>query len=107
MNMGARSEAASSLSRDEIAAVSQAPQLQRSGDNRPLISAEQLLLSSLPKRDADGEASVAMRGVGEEVWQVRPNVRITAGRKFTVGLREVIVGQGAQTKFAGLQLGSE
>ena len=56
---------------------------------------------------ADDEGSVQLRGVGEQAWAVRPQVKIVEGRKFTPGLRELIVGRGAARQFAGLTPGSE
>jgi len=50
---------------------------------------------------------VQLRGVGDEVWAVRPQVRIVEGRKFKPGLRELLVGRGAARQFAGLVPGHE
>ena len=49
----------------------------------------------------DEEGSVQLRGVGEQAWAVRPQVKIVEGRRFTPGLRELIVGRGAARQFAG------
>ena len=48
-----------------------------------------------------------LRGVGDEAWAVRPNAKIVEGRKFTPGMRELIVGNGAARQFAGLEPGHE
>ena len=48
-----------------------------------------------------------LRGVGEQAWAVRPQVKIVDGRKLHAGLRELIVGRGAARQFAGLTPGSE
>jgi putative ABC transport system permease protein len=105
LSTGAKTEMSSSLSREVVSLVTQAPQIMKDTGNRPLISAEQLLLASLPKEGAEREASVAMRGVGEQIWQIRPYVRILSGRRFTTGLRELLVGRDAQAKYAGLRVG--
>ena len=44
---------------------------------------------------ADDEGSVQLRGVGEQAWAVRPNVKIIDGRNFQPGMRELVVGKGA------------
>ncbi|MEP6632986.1 MAG: ABC transporter permease, partial [Luteimonas sp.] len=55
---------------------------------------------------ADGnDANVQFRGVGPEAWAVNPKVRIVEGRKFGAGLRELVIGQGAQSQFRGLDVG--
>src|SRR6267142_1705337 len=48
------------------------------------------------------EGSVQLRGVSEQAWAVRPQVKIIAGRRFEPGLRELIVGRGAAKQFAGM-----
>src|SRR3546814_9901717 len=56
---------------------------------------------------ADGtDANVQFRGVGPAAWSIRPDVRIVEGRKFKPGLRELVVGQGAQQQFRGLEVGN-
>ena len=57
---------------------------------------------------ADGtDANVQFRGVGPAGWAIRPQVRIVEGRKFTPGLREIVVGKGAQQQFRGLEIGRQ
>ena len=49
---------------------------------------------------------MALRGVGTHAWELRPGVKIIAGRKFGLGLRELIAGKDARDQFAGVALGS-
>jgi putative ABC transport system permease protein len=44
--------------------------------------------------------------VGERAWELRPNVKIIAGRKFAPGLRELIVGKSAAGQFRGVDVGA-
>jgi putative ABC transport system permease protein len=106
LHAGAESEATSTLDHDTVAVISQAPQVQRDGEGRPVTSAEQLLIASLPTRNNGLKASVALRGVGESVWALSTRITLTAGRRFTPGLRELIVGKGARDEFLGLNVGS-
>ncbi|WP_255511753.1 ABC transporter permease [Mitsuaria sp. TWR114] len=48
-----------------------------------------------------------MRGLGDEAFAVRPQVKIISGRKFQPGLKELIVGQGAARQFEGLEPGKQ
>ena len=68
-----------------------------------------MVAANLPIKGStpDDEGSVQLRGVSDQAWAVRPNLKIIAGRKFTPGMRELIVGQGAQRQFAGLEPGHE
>jgi putative ABC transport system permease protein len=55
----------------------------------------------------DAEGSVQLRGVGDQAFAVRPQVKIVQGRRFQPGLRELIVGKGAARQFEGLVPGRE
>ena len=80
--------------------------MQRNAKGQPLASPELVVVASLAKKSNGLDANVEIRGVGEHAWEVHPNVKIVAGRRFTPGLRELIVGKGAHEQFRGLDLGS-
>jgi len=103
---GARSETGSTLDRDTVAVASDAPQVLRNAQNQPIGSAEQLVSALLPKKSTKLDAGVAIRGVGEHVWELWPHVRIVAGRRFHAALRELVVGSGVHEKFLGADVGS-
>jgi len=109
MRGGSAAEVSSVLTRDSILAIEQAPGVAHDGQGKPLTSGEIVVAANLPvKGGAPGdEGSVQVRGVGEQAWAVRPNVKIIAGRKFQPGMRELVVGQGAQRQFVGLEPGHE
>ena len=106
---GSAAEVASGLDHDSLVQIAQTPGIARDAKGEPLASAEIVVAANLPLKDATGddEGSVQMRGVGAEAWTVRPQVRVVDGRKFTPGLRELIVGRGAARQFAGLVPGHE
>ena len=97
-------EVASGLDRDAVLQIAQTPGIARDAKGEPLASPELVVAANLPIKDAtnDDEGSVQLRGVGDEAWAVRPQVRVVDGRKFSPGLRELIVGRGAARQFAGL-----
>ena len=106
---GSAAEVMSVLDRESVVTVSQAPEIARDADGRPLASAELVVAANLPLRaGAAGEdGSVQVRGVGPEAWAVRPDMRITEGRDFEPGRRELVVGKGARRQFANMDPGSE
>ena len=106
LHSGAESEATSTLDNDTVGIISQAPQVLRGADRQPVASAEQLIVASLPTRNTGLEASIALRGVGESAWALSRNFKITEGRKFTPGLRELIVGKSTRDEFVGLSVGA-
>ena len=106
-SQGALSENGSSISRDEAAAISDAPGVAKAPNGRPLASADMLGSVMLSKK-ADGFSSfVTVRGVGAEFFALHPEIQMTHGRKFRPGTYEVIVGEGAQAAFAGVAEGSQ
>ncbi|MGH8231763.1 MAG: ABC transporter permease [Steroidobacteraceae bacterium] len=106
LRAGARTELNSVLDHDTAVVIAQAPQVLRDAKGEPIASPELVLAASLPKRSNGLDANVEIRGVGQRAWSLRPNVRITAGRTFGPGLRQLIVGKGAHQQFAGLDIGS-
>lgn len=106
LHTDAQSEATSVLDNETVSVISQATQVLKNNEGQPIVSPEQLVVASLPKKNTRLDAIVAMRGVGGHIWELWPHIRITAGRKFQPGLRELIVGKGAHEEFAGLNVGS-
>jgi putative ABC transport system permease protein len=108
-------EVMSVLDRNSVTLVSQAPGIARDAKGQPLASPELVVAANLPLAEGgpDAEGSVQLRGVGDQAFAVRPQVKIVEGRRFTPGLRELIVGRGAARQFAGMvpghsvRLGSE
>ncbi|WP_196240391.1 ABC transporter permease [Dyella choica] len=109
MRGGSASEVSSVLNRDGIVVIEQATGIARDKQGKPLTSGEIVVAANLPVKGgaADDEGSVQVRGVGEQAWVLRPNAKIIAGRTFQPGMRELVVGQGAQRQFIGLQPGHE
>ena len=105
LRAGATGELASGLTRGEATLVAQAPGIARDAKGVPLVSPELVVVVNLPKRGSDSDTNVELRGVGTLARQVHPRVRLIAGRWFTPGLRELVVGSGAERQFAGLGLG--
>ena len=105
MRAGADSEMTSVLMRDNLDAIRTAPGIARvNGD--PVVSPELFVIVDLPKRSTGTDANVPMRGVKEQAFLVRPEIKMISGRMFSWGKNEVIVGRGAQAEFANTELGS-
>lgn len=98
-------EGASSIGREQAPLLLEAPGLRKLADGQPAASLERYAVAGTPMRSgADG--NLVVRGVSPRVLEVRPEVRITAGRLFQPGLRELVVGRGAQAQFASLAPGA-
>jgi putative ABC transport system permease protein len=106
MRAGANAELNSVLMHDAVVQIEQAPGILKDDKGLPIVSPELVVVASLPRKGNGLDANVEIRGVGPQVWNLRPHVKITSGRKFTPGLRELIAGKGAEAQFQGLGLGS-
>jgi putative ABC transport system permease protein len=107
LRSGSQTEINSALDHDSTVAIGNEPQVMRDPKGRPLASPELVVVASIPKKGTGLDANVEVRGVGAQVWAVRPQVRIIAGRRFTPGLRELIVGKTAAKQFEHTALGSK
>jgi putative ABC transport system permease protein len=106
LRAGSQTELNSVITHDTADLIAQQPQVLRDAKGQPIASPELVVVASLPKRSNGLDANVEIRGVGEHAWELHPNVRMIAGRRFTPGLRELIAGKGARTQFTGLDVGS-
>ena len=75
-------------------------------DGRPLVSPEVYVLIPLARSfDTTQIANVVVRGVSDQAWQVRSNVKITEGRRPTSGRPEVCVGSRLTQRFPHTGIG--
>jgi putative ABC transport system permease protein len=105
MRSGADTEMMSVLLRDQARIIEDAPGILRNRQTAA-VSTESLVVMQLPKRATGIDANVPLRGVDQSAMRVHDKVRIVRGRYFESGRNEVIVGQGAASEFAGLDLGA-
>jgi putative ABC transport system permease protein len=71
-----------------------------------LASPELLVIVNDPLRRNGVDASVPLRGVLPVAFKVHDRLRIIAGRNFTQGRNEIIVGRAANRQYSGLDLGA-
>jgi putative ABC transport system permease protein len=103
---GATAELSSGVGRDEVTLIEQLPGILKDAKGKPIASPELVVVANIPKKGTATDANVEIRGVGEQAFALRPNVRIVSGRTFSPGLRELIVGMGALAQFAGVEPGA-
>jgi len=109
MRGASASEVMSVLDHDSVVQIAQTAGIARDAKGEPIASDELVVAANLPLKAGgpDEEGSVQLRGVGEEAWAVRPQVKIVEGRRFQPGLRELVVGRSAAKQFAGMVPGQE
>lgn len=101
---GMDTEGSSSLSRENVDVIQAAPGIKRDSAGKAIVSAEVVLVAPVIRRNGS-DAYITLRGTGEQLMQVRPELRLVTGRMFRPGLHELIIGQAAQQQFRGLELG--
>ncbi|MDQ3494130.1 MAG: ABC transporter permease [Pseudomonadota bacterium] len=102
---GSQAETNSVIGRDQVPLVSSLPGIARGADDKPLLSPELSQIINLPSAGDGSDANAQVRGVGPQAWALRQQLKIVEGRAFGSGLRELVVGQGAQSQFRGLRVG--
>ncbi len=102
---GSQAETNSVIMRDQVPLIASLPGIARDAEGRPLVSPEVAQVVTLQARSDGSDVNAQFRGVGELAWEIRDKVRIVEGRRFNTGLREIVVGQGAQRQFRGLEVG--
>ena len=103
----ATTEYASSLSRENVAAVMNASGIKHDARDRPMVSAEVILVAPVARRRDLSDVNVTLRGVGEQYFVMRPELTLSSGRMFRAGNQELLVGVSARGQFTGLEIGNQ
>jgi putative ABC transport system permease protein len=104
---GSQAETNSVITRDQEPLVGALAGIEKGPDGRPLSSPELSQVVNLQSKADGTDTNVQFRGVGPSAWALRPQLKIVEGRKFNPGLREMVVGRGAQRQFRGLEIGQQ
>jgi putative ABC transport system permease protein len=104
---GSAAESGSALARDAARLIQDAPGVKRDSAGKPIASAESLRLVNLFRKEDGAEVNVALRGVGPQLAELRPEVKIIQGRMFRTAVTELIVGKAAHAEFKGLNMGDQ
>src|SRR5882672_3240344 len=102
---GSTAESSSQVTREQFRLMPYLPQVAKDDAGRPLISPDVVVLVTLPRRENRGEANVMVRGVAQKGIELRPQVQLVAGRRFSPGKREVTVSRRLAQRFANFELG--
>jgi putative ABC transport system permease protein len=107
MRKGSPAESSSQVTLAQVKTIQYLDGVARDAQNKPLISADVLVLINLPRRENRGEANVLIRGVGPNGKELRPQVNLTEGRWFKPGLREVVISKRLSARFANTGVGEK
>jgi ABC-type lipoprotein release transport system permease subunit len=105
LRTGADSEISSSVTQDGANILRALPEVAIGPDGHPLASPEMVVLANLRRLGQVGSSNITLRGVDQEAFRLRDQVKIVSGRMFQPGNDEVIVGERIARRFAGCDLG--
>jgi putative ABC transport system permease protein len=103
----ATTEYGSSLSREDVAAVTNASGIKHDAHDRAIASAEVILVAPVARKRDQSDVNITLRGVGEQYFVTRPELKLVSGRMFRSGNQELLVGAAAGGQFAGLEVGNQ
>lgn len=104
MRKGSTSETNSTVRREEFYEARYLEGVALGADGQPLAVLETLNLASLAKASG-GNSNAIVRGAQPSSLSMRGNMRLVEGRMFEPGVRELIVGTGASSRFANAKVG--
>jgi putative ABC transport system permease protein len=106
LRKGATAElAAGGVDRDSLPVIKDLPGVARDPQGQPMASGEDLLVIVLPRTDGTGETNVTVRFLTAMGMEMRPEVKLAAGRWFTSGQREIVVSNSIHKRFAQANIG--
>jgi putative ABC transport system permease protein len=103
---GSDNELSSSIETRLVSIALAGPGVKRSASGDPLGAPEMMVVMTLDRVGGDNQVSnVQLRGVTDGSFAIRPEVKITEGRRAKPGTDEVIVGRRIDGEFDGVKLG--
>ncbi|MFB3776307.1 MAG: ABC transporter permease [Bryobacteraceae bacterium] len=106
LRKGSDSELVSNLSRTVYQDMRSNPGIRRGPSGEPRISLELVTVVNLPRVDNPDGMNVTLRGLTPIGLEMREGLRLTGGRWFEPGKREVVVGSSIAKRFPGAALGN-
>ncbi len=108
LRKGSDTELASGVENKYLNMLLAAPGVKKDAQGQPIGTGDVVVVAALDRLNAEAGqiANVLIRGVQENVFTVRPGVRVIEGRPAKPGTDEGIVGKALLGRFKGLNLGS-
>jgi ABC-type lipoprotein release transport system permease subunit len=105
LRRSANSELVSQVDRDAANIIRALPEIATDADGKALLAGEVYVIINMKKNVSNDMGNVSVRGVAPAVLQLRPQVRLSAGRMPQFGTNEIIVGKNIATRFQGCEIG--
>jgi len=101
----AETEVSSAIERGSADIIEVQPEVDQNERGEFIAAKESLVLVTLTKKETDIPTNVVVRGIGPHSANLRPQVRLIAGRSFRPGSREIVVGKSTAERIVGVFLG--
>lgn len=102
---GSTSEYESGISRNALPVIEDADGVRRDADGKPIVSGDVVLPAPAIRKSDSSDVNITLRGVSEQYFKLRPELKLIDGRMFRTGLRELLAGASARNQFSGLDVG--
>ncbi len=106
LRKASQGEISSIIDDDTQNIIKSLPHIAKTAEGEQIISSEPVVIINLEIKGG-GLSNITLRGVNQQAFQLRPNIKIIEGRKFNPSLRELIVGISISKKFVNAQIGSK
>lgn len=103
----ASSELVSQIGREAANVIETQPEIAPARDGKPLLSREVYVVINLHKISSNDLSNVSLRGVSPRALELRPQVRLTGGRMFQFGTREIVLSDNLAGRFQGCAIGDQ
>jgi putative ABC transport system permease protein len=101
-------ESGSRIPQSMLTQAASAPGIRRDARGEPLVGGESLVQIFVPRTDDPKHISaMQVRGVSENVFALRPEVRVVQGRTPLWGSDEAMIGAGIDGNYRGLGVGGQ
>jgi len=104
---GSTAELTSAVTRAQFQDIRAKVGIARDAKGEPLASLEMITVIDLVSVDAPDGMNVNIRGLDQTGIDMRPNLKLVAGRWFQQGHREVVVGESVAKRFPDAKLGNK
>lgn len=105
LRKGSDAELSSGIEIPSVGLILASKEVKRRADGSPDGVGEVVVVITTDKIGTEGVSNVQIRGVPEDVFAFRPNVKLIEGRKARPGADECVIGRAIRGRFKGVDLG--
>ncbi|HEX9004803.1 MAG TPA: ABC transporter permease [Blastocatellia bacterium] len=104
---GAGSELGSSMTPEQFQIIKSKPGIARAANGEPMASLELVTVILLESPENPAGVNISLRGLTTSGFAMREDIKITEGRMFQSGRREIVMGKGLAKRYPKASIGSK